>query len=216
MVLSKKEKFPLCDDKDTAMSRKNIFHGIASYPESREHDGAIKWKHFPRYWPFCAGNSPVTGEFPSQRPVTRSIDVFFDLRLDIGLSKQSIRRWFETPLHPLWRHCNGTSHGKPLQWRHMFLMASQMPTHWLFVHQPNNNEKTTASHFWPFVRGHHRYTERGMLSFWSLAALKVVILTTTFSFQCVFQSPKVNIAESASISRRWSKSKRYKCQMIPQ
>ena len=25
----------------------------------------------------CAGNSPVTGEFPSQRPVTRSFDVFF-------------------------------------------------------------------------------------------------------------------------------------------
>ena len=43
------------------------------------------WRHqmetFPRYWPF-AGNSPVTGEFPSQRPVTRSFDVFFDLRLE--------------------------------------------------------------------------------------------------------------------------------------
>ena len=33
---------------------------------------------------FCAGNSPVTGEFPSQRPVTRSFDVFFDLRLNIN------------------------------------------------------------------------------------------------------------------------------------
>ena len=30
----------------------------------------------------CAGNSPVTGEFPSQRPVTRSFDVFFDLCLN--------------------------------------------------------------------------------------------------------------------------------------
>ena len=29
----------------------------------------------------CAGNSPVTGEFPAQRPVTRSFDVFFDVRL---------------------------------------------------------------------------------------------------------------------------------------
>ena len=27
----------------------------------------------------CEGNSPVTGEFPSQRPVTWSFDVFFDL-----------------------------------------------------------------------------------------------------------------------------------------
>ena len=31
---------------------------------------------------FCAGSSPVTGEFPAQRPVTRSFNVFFDLRLD--------------------------------------------------------------------------------------------------------------------------------------
>ena len=31
---------------------------------------------------FCAGNSPVTGEFPAQRPVARSFDVFFDLRLN--------------------------------------------------------------------------------------------------------------------------------------
>ena len=30
----------------------------------------------------CAGNSPVTGEFLAQRPVTRSFDVFFDLRLN--------------------------------------------------------------------------------------------------------------------------------------
>ena len=28
----------------------------------------------------CAGNSPVTGEFPAQRPVTRSFDILFDLR----------------------------------------------------------------------------------------------------------------------------------------
>ena len=36
---------------------------------------------------FCAGNSPTTGEFPAQRPVTRSFDVFFDLRLNKPLSK---------------------------------------------------------------------------------------------------------------------------------
>ena len=27
-----------------------------------------------------AGNSPVSGEFPTQRPGTRGFDVFFDLR----------------------------------------------------------------------------------------------------------------------------------------
>ena len=54
----------------------------------------------------CAGNSPVTGEFPAQRPLTRSFDVFFDLHLNIRLSKQLRSSWFETPLRPLWRHCN--------------------------------------------------------------------------------------------------------------
>ena len=54
----------------------------------------------------CAGNSPVTGEFPAQRPVTRSFDVFFDLRPNKRLSKQSWGWWFEMPLRPLWCHCN--------------------------------------------------------------------------------------------------------------
>ena len=54
----------------------------------------------------CAGNSPVTGELPTQRPVTRSFDVVYDLRLNQLLSKQWRCRWFETPTCPLWRHCN--------------------------------------------------------------------------------------------------------------
>ena len=51
------------------------------------HDDVIKWKHFPCYRPFVG--SPVTGGdgFPSQRPVTLSFDVFFDLRLNKQLSK---------------------------------------------------------------------------------------------------------------------------------
>ena len=55
----------------------------------------------------CAGNSPVTGEFPTQRLMTRSYVVFFDMRLNKGLSKQSWSWWFDSPSHPLWRHCNG-------------------------------------------------------------------------------------------------------------
>ena len=55
----------------------------------------------------CAGNSPVTGEFLAQRPVTRSFDVFSDLHLNKRLSKQSWGRWLETPSLSLWRHCNG-------------------------------------------------------------------------------------------------------------
>ena len=71
------------------------FHGIP-----HNHDDVIKWKHFPRYCSF------VTGEFPSQRPVTQSLDIFFDLRLNKQLSKQSMHRWFETSSKSLWRHCN--------------------------------------------------------------------------------------------------------------
>ena len=47
------------------------------------------------------------GEFPTQRPVTRSFDVFFDLRLNKRLSKQPWGWWFETQSCPLWRHHNG-------------------------------------------------------------------------------------------------------------
>ena len=68
------------------------------------------WRHqmetFSALLAICVGNSPVTGEFPAQRPVTRSYDVSFDLWLDKRLSKQSWGWWIETPSHPLWWHCN--------------------------------------------------------------------------------------------------------------
>ena len=69
------------------------------------------WRHqmetFSALLAICAGNSPV----PTRWPVTRSFDVFFDLRLNKRLSKQSWGWWFETLSCPLWRHCNGF-HGK--------------------------------------------------------------------------------------------------------
>ena len=68
------------------------FQSIFSY-----HDDVIKWKHFPRYWPFVRGNyrSPVTA-------------LMFSLicALNKQLSKQSWDWWFETPSYLLWRHCN--------------------------------------------------------------------------------------------------------------
>ena len=54
----------------------------------------------------CAGNSPISGEFPAQRPVTRSFDVLFDMRLNKPLSKQPYGWWLETLSRPLWRHCD--------------------------------------------------------------------------------------------------------------
>ena len=68
------------------------------------------WRHqlgtFSALLTLWAGNSPVTGGFPSQRPVTGSFDDFFDLGLNKSLSKQSWSWWFETPSRLLWRHCN--------------------------------------------------------------------------------------------------------------
>ena len=48
------------------------------------------WRHqmetFSELLALCVGNSPVTGEFPAQRPVTRGLgfDVFFDVCLNEG------------------------------------------------------------------------------------------------------------------------------------
>ena len=68
------------------------------------------WRHqkdtFSALLSLCAGNSSVTGEFPSQRLVTRSFDVFFDLRLNKQLSKHPWGWWFGTSSCSLWRHCN--------------------------------------------------------------------------------------------------------------
>ena len=90
-------------------------------PKCKKHTGTIGhqdgniwspwWRHqmetFSALLALCAEDSPVTDEFPSQRSVTQSFEVFFDLGLSNRLSKHSWGWWFETPSCPLWRHCNG-------------------------------------------------------------------------------------------------------------
>ena len=76
--------------------------------------GAVEWKYMMTssngniytVLALSAGNSPVNGEFPAQRPVTWSFDVFFDICPNKQLSKQSWGWWFEMPSHSLWLHCN--------------------------------------------------------------------------------------------------------------
>ena len=74
-----------------------------------DHDDVIKWKHFPRYWPFVRGihRSPK-GQWGGT--------LMFSLicALNIRLSKLSWSWRFETPSRPLWRHCNDPL---PLPWR---------------------------------------------------------------------------------------------------
>ena len=68
------------------------------------------WRHqmetYSALLTICAGNSPVPGEFPTQRPVTQSFHVFFDLCPN-KRSKQWWGWWFETPSCPLWCPCDG-------------------------------------------------------------------------------------------------------------
>ena len=86
------------------ISEENTVDGLAPL------DARIWWRHqmeiFSALLAICAGNSPVPGEFPAQRPVTRSFDVFFDLRFNKRLSKQSWGWWFETLSRPFWCHCS--------------------------------------------------------------------------------------------------------------
>ena len=75
-------------------------------PLIQNHDNVIKWKYFPRYWPFVRGihrypvNSPHKGQWRG------TLMFSFDLRLNKRSSKQSWGWWLETLSRPLWRHCN--------------------------------------------------------------------------------------------------------------
>ena len=84
----------------------------------------------------CVGNSPVIGEFLSQRSVMQCFDVSFDLRPCKGLCKQSRRRWFEMPSRSLWCHCN-----------------EQFKEHLLPSHPPTNpSTHTHTLSFFPFIK----------------------------------------------------------------
>ena len=74
----------------------------ASYSRNTygSHDDVIKWKHFPRNWPF------VRGIHRSRwLPHSKASDA----ELWCFLWSPPEWRWFETPLHSLWRHCNGNA-----------------------------------------------------------------------------------------------------------
>ena len=87
----------------------------------------------------CAGNSPVIDALPAQRPVTRSFDGFFDLRLNSRLSKQWWGWWFATSSRPLSRHCNvmWSSHSNSfVDWIHVDTIYQTRPSdelHWLDI-----------------------------------------------------------------------------------
>ena len=81
---------------------RDLLHRVDSvWPSAWGKYPSAWWRHqmetFSALLVICAENSPVPGEFPAQRPVTRSFDIFFDLRPNKRLSKQSWGWWSETP-----------------------------------------------------------------------------------------------------------------------
>ena len=102
-------KVNIIDPKCVYIKRKQFLWNCSETMSMSKHCGSW-WRHqmetFSALLAICAGNSPVTGEFSAQGPVTRNFDVFFHLCLNKRLSKQSRGWWFETPSRSWWRHCN--------------------------------------------------------------------------------------------------------------
>ena len=121
------------------------------------------WRHqmktFSALLAICAGNSPVPGEFPAQRPVTWSFDVLFDLRLNKRSSKQSWGWWFETTSRPLWRHRNP-------------LITSGFPAQRPLMQRFDGSLMLVWIYFWTYSRVSH-----DMLRFQAMMKNRVACMT---------------------------------------
>ena len=138
--------------------------------------------------PLC-GEFTGPGEFPAQRPVTRSFDVFFDLCLNKRLSKQPWGWWFETPAWSLWRHRNGlighlivslkVSSSLPLQAQSVAKISSTWymlsAIHWAYqTHIGNNMTETLILSFLSNLDGctESRHFDHFRGSLWLIISFK--------------------------------------------
>ena len=133
------------------------------------------WRHqmetFSALLAICAGNSPVPGEFPAQRPVTRSFDVFFDLRPNKRLSKQWRGWWFETQSRSLWRQRNGyKAHAD--EWRLWVMWGCVLTL-----------ERKLSTYWWNF-----RHWLDRELSFWQL-----LVQPKWQPFRCNYKMSKITV-----------------------
>ena len=96
----------ICGEDELAKVESRV--NVCSFKFCWHYDNVITWKHLPRCWPFVwvIHRTPVNFPHNTQRPVTRSFDVFFDLLPNERLRKQSWGWRFETLSRSLWRHCN--------------------------------------------------------------------------------------------------------------
>ena len=86
------------------------------------HDDVIKWKHFPRYWPFVRRihRSPVNSPHKGQSRGALMLSLI--CALNKQLSKQAWGWWLKSPAGPFWPHCNVTTNKKWLKYYHKWVL----------------------------------------------------------------------------------------------
>ena len=95
-----------CDNKPIWVELSWVESHVFYSPTLLCHDDVIKWKHFPRHWPFV---------FPGHRwiPLTKAGEAelwcFLWSTPEQKFEQTIETRWFETPSRPLWGHSNGIS-----------------------------------------------------------------------------------------------------------
>ena len=114
------------------------------------------WRHqmetFFALLALCAVNSPVIGEFPSQRPVMWSFNFFLDLCLNKRLSRQSWRGYFRrhrahydviVMLHVIYHNLHVADYGDICQiWR-----DSINSTNTFAIYKVTTNDETNTRSF---------------------------------------------------------------------
>ena len=158
----------------TQIGLKSAYRGHEKFLNTRQHQFAgcndlaltrrqaiIPWwrhelKTFSALLALCAGNSPVTGEFPSQRPVMNNFNVFFHLCLNKRLSKKSWGWWLETPSRPLWCRCNANKNDKGTRY-HMASPGHNELTHIQLAFQPTWVDWYPTVTYHGFVSTLHTY-----------------------------------------------------------
>ena len=160
------------------------------------------WRHqmeiFSTLLAICAGNSPVPGEFPAQRPVTWSFDVFFDMHPNKRLSKQQRGWWFETLSCPLRLHRNECGCRRPNNTtryqaisRHRFnCIVVQtfflLPWLWMIPARSCNGRQDLAAH-WVIIPQSRtlRWHKKFYFNFFMI--LLLIVAYGHKSVECIFQ-----------------------------
>ena len=130
--------------------------------------------------PLC-GEFTSPGEFSAQRPVTRSFDVFFHLRLNKRLSKQPWGWWFETPAWSLWRHRNDNQFHVPIFVANLCHMKDECHLRLLLGQLYQHHKIRFLSQYNSF---HNRFSADEIYCTWFTDALLWLGEVTGHNFNC--------------------------------